>query len=501
MSEPRLVWCERCGTTFRFESQKLAPGRLERVAVLVPLLTTALSGRSLERALEAAHHDAQQKASERHARAVAEVLRVCPNCGRAACQKCWNTSEGACIDCAPVAPNASAASDHPSWRAEPSSIRRWAGGGIASLVRQAALDGSAIGGLLRSARRWIASTLEGRAASAAGRIARLKAGVTTTGARRPGVSRASLVGHLEAIRERVPLRSQGRRRWLEAAALAFAVALIGGTLLLRQELARTESAAADGSPQAGPQGALGPSPGTIATPSERVAAATPTASPPPPTVVPSRPPTSTSAPSQPPPAVTVAVSRAWQDSLGLVEAHIVVEVLNEGLTRIRIRASQSSYVVRGDDGRSLANGHFAYAFPSSIGPGERAYLIETAQLAFVSPEQVDRIEPDVQIAASTAREPELEVSDLSWTGTPNGDTLSLSGMVTNPSRTEVTNGVVGVIFLDAAGAIVGGLYDNVQVGKLAPGETRKFQTKYPGTGPLDPTAVASVRAFAYELQP
>jgi hypothetical protein len=297
------------------------------------------------------------------------------------------------------------------------------------------------------------------------------------------------------MRERAD-RSPGWKRRQDAAALVFGFALIGGAVLVGLQLGRREAPAPYVGPLVGLQTASATGSETSARPSERVAAATPTASPPPPP---------TSAPSPPPPDVTVALSRAWRDSFGLVEAHIVVEVLNVGPTRVRIRPSQSSYVVRADDGRSVAKGNFAYAFPPSIAPGERAYLIETAQLAFVGPEQVGRIEPEVEVeveaAEDTAREPELDVSDVSWTGTQDGDTLSLSGTVSNPSRAQVTNGVVGVIFLDAAGAIVGGLYDNIQAGKLAPGETRTFQTRYPGTGPLDPESIASVRAFAFELQP
>ena len=133
--------------------------------------------------------------------------------------------------------------------------------------------------------------------------------------------------------------------------------------------------------------------------------------------------------------------------------------------------------------------------------GPVAYLIETAQVAFTSPEQVGTIEPDVTVAESETGGLELDVSDLTWTGTQDGDSVLLTGTVSNPSRDQVTNGVVGVIFFDGAGAVVGALYDNIQAGKLAPGETRTFQTRYPGTGPLDPESIASVRAFAFELRP
>lgn len=347
---------------------------------------------------------------------------------------------------------------------------------MANRLRQAAALATAVGSAVRSASAPVASRIVGLASASWWR---------------PSVSRAFLRDQLEAMRERAD-RSPGWKRRQDAAALVFGFALIGGAALVGLQLGRREAPAPYVGPLVGLQTASATGSETTVRPSERVAAATPTASPPP---------LPTAAPSPPPPDVTVALSRAWRHSFGLVEAHIVVEVLNTGPSRVRIRPSQSSYIVRADDGQAVAKGNFAYAFPPSIAPGERAYLIETAQVAFVSPEQVDRIEPEVEIVESTTQEPELEVSDLSWTDTPDGDTVSLTGTVSNPSRSQVTNGVVGVIFFDASGAVVGALYDNIQAGKLAPGETRTFHTRYPGTGPLDPESIASVRAFGFERQP
>jgi hypothetical protein len=229
------------------------------------------------------------------------------------------------------------------------------------------------------------------------------------------------------------------------------------------------------------------------TPTGEVAGAAPTGTPNPP-------PTPGASPTEARATVTVGqkVVHSWQSTLGLVQAHVVVEVRNGGSGWATLRAADSSFTIRDRAGRALETGYFAYAFPTSVGPGQSAYLMQTVDLAFARREQVNGVDATVAADPGDALDTRIEVSNLTWRTAPLAAGLEVSGTATNLSRREVANGLVGVVLFDSGGRILGAVYDNVDLASLGPGQQRAFATSYPGTPPIDPRAVARAQAFAFE---
>ena len=92
----------------------------------------------------------------------------------------------------------------------------------------------------------------------------------------------------------------------------------------------------------------------------------------------------------------------------------------------------------------------------------------------------------------------LETSELSWTAADDGG-LEVTGEVSNASTETVTDAAVGIVLKDDRDQVLAGAY-SVNVGVLAPGETRPFVTAYPGTPHIDPAVVASAEAAASARQ-
>lgn len=188
--------------------------------------------------------------------------------------------------------------------------------------------------------------------------------------------------------------------------------------------------------------------------------------------------------------------RVWRDPTGTVRAQIVIEVRNAGAGNVDLRSGTASYTLKGTDGNLLYEGLFPYSFPATLRPTETAYLVDTATLEFVEPSEVGPVEIALKPAPAASESAQLRVEDVAWRRAPTGGGLEVTGRILNPGG-AVEDALVAVILLDAEGAILGAVYDNTDAAHIAAGGVAEFRTAYPGTPPLTPGDVASVRAVAF----
>jgi hypothetical protein len=186
----------------------------------------------------------------------------------------------------------------------------------------------------------------------------------------------------------------------------------------------------------------------------------------------------------------------WEDPFGAVRAEVVVTVRNTGGSPVEVALSTATWTVSDEAGQPVASGRFAHAFPAVVEPGGEAYLIDGVSAAFAEANELATLEVDVQgEPAGHADAPvELEVADVEWTQTDEGGVVA-SARVENPSTEPVSEVSAAVLIRDGSGEIVAAVYD-VAIGSLGPGESRTFDTAYPGTPPVDPDSVASAEGVA-----
>ena len=473
-----VTYCEKCGTryTVSLSAGAALSERMGRLSAGARVFAASLrSDTAAEQTLAATRQELQRKRARHELEAINRILMRCPRCGLYSCRRCWNGPEGRCVTCAPpkatpvLAPReaerlvaAAAADRHP---------------GASAPVGARARDVSS--GAVGEARR-----RAGAAFSASGAAVATGGRRVATGGRRV----ATLLSAPAAALARRVRDLTGRGRGLAPATVRRAPALVLLLSLLAAGVVLGGELASNRRPPTQPE--FG---GAAPTPTGQVAGAAPSATPRG---------TSTPGAASATPGATVAVGqrvvRAWQTSLGVAHAHVVVEVRNAGSGWVTLRAGDSSYTIRDRSGRALETGYFAYSFPASVGPGQTAYLIETVDLDFVRSSQVSGVDAKVTADAGDALDTRIEVSNVRWRTAPLAEGLEVSGTATNLSRREVTNGVIGVVLFDARGRIVAGVYDPVDLASLAAGEARRFATSYPGTPPTGPRAVARAEAFAFE---
>lgn len=97
-------------------------------------------------------------------------------------------------------------------------------------------------------------------------------------------------------------------------------------------------------------------------------------------------------------------------------------------------------------------------------------------------------------SAASRRSVTLGIAALSWRGVEDGG-LEVSGTITNATNASVRESTVGIVLRDAAGELLGGVYD-IALGPLDAGESRVFVTDYPATPPIVAADVASAEAAA-----
>jgi hypothetical protein len=239
-----------------------------------------------------------------------------------------------------------------------------------------------------------------------------------------------------------------------------------------------------------PVGTLAPSPTVI--PSVQVATVPPTiASTPQPTAMPTP-------ESKADVVITHQLLKAWKDSISYVHYEVVVEVQNVGTAPADVATSDDSYTIFAKDGTVLETGHFTYVFPQVIRPGEFAYYVDGSIFdQGTLTDQVGKLDPSVSFGEADSPQTLFKVSSVKITQQPYGSGLQVSGVVTNSTSEDAAQPLVGVIFFNAKGAIIGALYEN-SLDTLRAGKSLGFKTSYPGTSPLKPSSVAKFKTFAFD---
>lgn len=207
-----------------------------------------------------------------------------------------------------------------------------------------------------------------------------------------------------------------------------------------------------------------------------------------------------------PPAAEAAVSisqklfRSWKNVIGGIEYQIVVEVVNTGGAYADISTSGQSFTVYEKSGSVLETGSFTYAFPQVIGPNEKGYFVESGYFDDgTNIKNVGKMDPSISFSEADGPRDAYAVSKIKITQESYGSGLQVSGIVKNASTEDASMGMVGVIFFDGTGKILGALYDNTGISTLRAGQSKGFKTSYPGTPPLKPTQIKKWKAFAYDF--
>jgi hypothetical protein len=307
-----------------------------------------------------------------------------------------------------------------------------------------------------------------------------------------------------------PVVQLGSRRQIRPAALAgvatIAATLVLGVVLLPSFAQRGDAPAGDVAAQtARPSGAAAPTRSVAAAVPSAGASAAPSAAA---TLPPAPSATGAPSPSARPSAapsgeaeveVSQAVAVSWTGD-GATRGHVVAGVTNEGDTAVALDRAGTPYEVRDEGGDVVTSGRFTYPMPSTIAPGETAWFVDTMAAIFVEPEGDWSLTLEPQFAPAAAAAPRYAVTDVDWNVSPDGK-LVATGQVTNDTTAAGTQAIVTVILLDARGRPLAGLYDLTDAASLAVGESRAFETDYPGAPPVDPELVADVVAFASEGEP
>jgi hypothetical protein len=189
--------------------------------------------------------------------------------------------------------------------------------------------------------------------------------------------------------------------------------------------------------------------------------------------------------------------KTWQAE-SVTRAQLLVVLRNDSATPMEFVSSGSTYRILDVHDRAVATGVFTYAVPDRIAPGATAYLVETVTMLFVKPRDVVRLAVVPSTRPTTEAAPLLKVAGVAWRTTVAG--LEASGVVTNNTPVEIDGGFVGVLFFGASNELIGAVYDLTDVEHLAPAESRRFSTAYPGTAPIASGDVARAEAIAFPLE-
>ena len=256
-----------------------------------------------------------------------------------------------------------------------------------------------------------------------------------------------------------------------------------------------DSVAEAGPPSASPSGRTDsfPNPSPVVSPTP--AATTPTATG---TPLPSTP----NGVAQGEPALTlgqVAV-RTWDGPYGETRLQVIQPVRNDDERWIHLPLSISSYRIVNADDQEVASGIFTAALPAAIAPGRIGYLVDTVSVVFVEPSDSDTVAIDVQAEATDPLAGALAVSDLQ-AAVGVGGGLRVTGRVRNEGTTESRWVMAGALVLTENARPLGAVYDPSDVGRLGPGQTRSFDTEYPGAPPITDGLVAKLVGVAFETDP
>jgi hypothetical protein len=172
----------------------------------------------------------------------------------------------------------------------------------------------------------------------------------------------------------------------------------------------------------------------------------------------------------------------WQGSLGETRLQVIVPVRNVGSGWIQLPRSTSTYRVTDENGDEVASGVFTAALPSSFGPGEVGYLVDTVSVAFVVPNGAPAVEAEVEAVAVDRPTTDLVLADLAASTGDSGG-LRVAGRVRNDGPRAAEWVIAGAILLGGDRRALAAVYDPTDGGRLEPAASLTFDTEYPGAPP------------------
>ena len=254
-------------------------------------------------------------------------------------------------------------------------------------------------------------------------------------------------------------------------------------------------------PSVGTSGSPVPSPAESATPAP-LASPTVSNTPAPsasPTVSNTPTPSAANGVAQGEPALTLGriAVRTWEGPYGETRLQVIQPVRNDDNRWVHLPLSLSTYRIASADDQEVASGIFTAALPATIAPGETGYLVDTVSVAFVEPTDSDSVESEVQAVAADPPVGAFSVSELrAAVGVGGG--LRVTGQVQNEGTKATRWVMAGAVVLAPNGRPLGAVYDPSDVGRLGPGQTRGFDTEYPGAPPISAGIAAELVGVAFE---
>lgn len=194
---------------------------------------------------------------------------------------------------------------------------------------------------------------------------------------------------------------------------------------------------------------------------------TPSATPSPtPTPTPTRAPRPTASASKGDPLLLTWASH------GYVTAQVIIPVVNDGGTWIRLQEYQSQFTIYDRDGSVTETQGLRAAAPKRLAPGETGYLVGEVFSDDHPRAAYDRVEADAYYDEADQAE-RVTVDNVRVRRASFGDGVEVTGEATNSSDERIDNADVVALFFDAEGNILG--YASGFVENIEPNGRRAFQ--------------------------
>jgi hypothetical protein len=192
--------------------------------------------------------------------------------------------------------------------------------------------------------------------------------------------------------------------------------------------------------------------------------------------------------------------KVWEDNVtGSLEYQVVVEARNIGTVAADFGTSKREYRLLDAIGGIVDEGTFTYALPPVIQPGGVAYFIDSDEVREgLDPRAVSAVEADLVATTTDEPVPLFPAANVTIAQAEVGSGLRASGSLTNPTGQPSLSVVVGVVFFNAADAIIGAVLDNYSVRTVAAGSSVPFETQDLRSPPLTPASVDHFTIVAYD---
>jgi len=154
-----------------------------------------------------------------------------------------------------------------------------------------------------------------------------------------------------------------------------------------------------------------------------------------------------------------------------VTAQVILPVVNDGGTWIKLQESQSQFTIYDQDGSVTETQGFRAAGPKRLAPGETGYLVGEVFSDDHPRAAYDRVEADAYY--EEADQADRVTVDNVRVRRASLDGVEVTGEATNQSVERIDNADVVAVFFDAEGNILG--YASGFVENIEPNGRRAFQ--------------------------